>query len=112
MKRLVVVAALAAALLGAALTASASSPTPISRIDWEQNQRVDFAWRANAVPPALNLSTRAAAATNFSLAPPPVTAACITFVLPVAKLNSSVLKARMAGTGRPKLAARTLPSRC
>ena len=41
-----------ALVLAVAPPAVAGSITPISKIDWQQNQRVDFRWRDDAVPPA------------------------------------------------------------
>ena len=52
MNRLISATVGLAALLGAALPAAAGTPTSISKIDWEQGQRIEFAWRADAVPPA------------------------------------------------------------
>lgn len=43
--------ALIATSLGAP-AAGATPLTPISKIDWEQNQRVPFEWRSDGVPPA------------------------------------------------------------
>ncbi|HEY7600437.1 MAG TPA: hypothetical protein VH741_10965 [Candidatus Limnocylindrales bacterium] len=48
-------AAAALALLPALVIApsvAASAPTPISKLDWEPNQRLAFSWRSDALPPA------------------------------------------------------------
>jgi hypothetical protein len=61
--RLTLAAGLAIVWAAVAHVAAASSVTPISKIDWEQNQRVEFRWRDDAVPPGwMRDATLAAAA--------------------------------------------------
>jgi hypothetical protein len=55
-------AALALALAAVPGAAAGSSVTPISKIDWAQNQRVEFRWRDDAVPPGWMRSAVLAAA--------------------------------------------------
>ncbi|HWH36809.1 MAG TPA: hypothetical protein VNT28_03435, partial [Candidatus Limnocylindrales bacterium] len=65
MKRLSARALILAALLALPLqAASASSITPISKLDWEQNQRLEFRWRDDAVPPTWMRSAVLAAASD------------------------------------------------
>jgi hypothetical protein len=67
-RRLRVAIAAALALTGLAQPVTAGSLTPISKIDWAQNQQLEFRWRDDAVPPAWMRSAilDAAAASNAS----------------------------------------------